>query len=236
MTTLLEVTGVTARYGRNVALRNVSVRVEEGQAVAVLGPNGAGKTTLLRTISGMVPSWEGRISFDGRSLRGSSPESIARSGVAHVPEGRGVLRQLTVRENLWLGALQGRDRRRWEDRLEHVLTLFPPLRERLHVPASVLSGGQQQMLVLGRALLSEPRLLMIDELSFGLAPLVRKEMFSFLETLKAQGLTILLVEQNVGDALQLADVAYCLAVGEVRLEGSAAKLRDDPELVRGYLA
>jgi branched-chain amino acid transport system ATP-binding protein len=236
MTMLLEVQDVTARYGRNVALRNVSLQVEQGQAVAVLGPNGAGKTTLLRTISGLVPSWEGRITFDGRPLRGIRPEAIARAGVAHVPEGRGVLRQLTVRENLWLGAQQSRNRNRWEDRLEHVLTLFPILRERLQVYASVLSGGQQQMLVLGRALLSEPRLLMIDELSFGLAPLVRKEMFAFLQTLKAQGLTILLVEQNVGDALQLADMAYCLAVGEVRLEGPAAKLREDPELVRGYLA
>jgi branched-chain amino acid transport system ATP-binding protein len=230
---LLELEGVEARYGPIKALHGVSLAVGEGEVVALLGANGAGKTTTLRAVSGTVRR-TGRISLAGRALERRSPEAVARAGIAHVPEGRGTFGELTVRENLRLGAWTRRGRGRGEE--ERVLAHFPALAERTRQHAGTLSGGEQQMLALARALMARPRLLMLDEPSLGLAPLVVASIFAILRGLnEGEGLAILLVEQNATLALEAASRAYVLETGRVAVDGAADDLRADESLRRSYL-
>jgi len=231
---LLELENVEAAYGPLKALHGVSLAVEQGQAVAVLGPNGAGKTTALRAISGTVRT-TGRIAFDGKSIAGRAPESIARLGVAHVPEGRGTFTHLTTEENLRLGAYR-RDPSELEASFARVYRYFPRLAERRQQPAGTLSGGEQQMLAIARAVMSRPSLILLDEPSFGLAPRVVESIFAIIERIrKEQRVSVLLVEQNAVLALALADRAYLIETGYVVTAGSAKALADDPQIRRSYL-
>ena len=233
MAALLELEAVEARYGPIKALEGVSLAVGEGEVVALLGANGAGKTTTLRAVSGTVRRI-GRISLAGRSLERRSPEAVARAGIAHVPEGRGTFGELTVRENLRLGAWTRRGRLRGEE--ERVLAHFPALAERTRQPAGILSGGEQQMLALARALIARPRLLMLDEPSLGLAPLVVASIFAILRRLnEEEGLAVLLVEQNATLALEAASTAYVLEVGRVALSGTSDELRRHEGVRSSYL-
>jgi branched-chain amino acid transport system ATP-binding protein len=231
--TLLELDSVEARYGPVQALRGVSLTVGEGEVVAVLGANGAGKTTTLRAISGTV-SRTGAIDLDGKPLRGG-PEAMARAGIAHVPEGRGTFVELTVNENLRLGAYTRRDGGIKAD-LERVVGYFPWMAERGSQRAGTLSGGEQQMLALARALMSRPRLLLLDEPSLGLAPLVVREFFRIVRELnEKEGLTVLVVEQDARIALSVSSRAYVLEVGRVALAGSSDDLRENESIRRSYL-
>ena len=221
---MLAVKDLDVFYGRVQALRGVGLRVSQGELVTIVGSNGAGKTTLLRAITGLVPSRGGVVAFEGGVISGRSTEAIARFGIVMVPEGRDLFGPLTVRENLSLGAYTasraGR-RQRMEDDLDRVLSLFPPLRARLGQVAATLSGGEQQMVAVGRALMARPRLLLLDEPSVGLAPLVIREIFHVLTKLKAEGLTILLVEQNARAAFRIADRGYVLGPGGLIAEADA---------------
>jgi branched-chain amino acid transport system ATP-binding protein len=221
---LLELEAVEAAYGPLKALHGVSLAVEEGQAVAILGPNGAGKTTTLRAISGTVHT-TGRIVFDGKSIAGRRPESIARLGVAHVPEGRGIYAELSVRENVLLGGVTRRDRKAVRSDIDRALTLFPRIGERMGQQAGTLSGGEQQMLALARALVSRPRLLLLDEPSLGLAPAIVGELFRIVRTLNQdEGMSVLVVEQNARIALDSVQYGYVLEVGRVVLADSSGDL------------
>jgi branched-chain amino acid transport system ATP-binding protein len=232
---LLELTDVTARYGSVTALHGVTLRVGAGEAVAVLGANGAGKTTTLRAISGTVRRG-GAIAFQGRSIVRRSPEAIAREGIAHVPEGRGTLTDLTVRENLRLGAYTRRDRAAVKEDEQRVLGYFPRLQERRDQRAGTLSGGEQQMLALARALMLRPRLLLLDEPSLGLAPIVVAEIFRIVGELnEREGLAVLVVEQNAVLALEASARAYVLEVGKVAVEGNSTALQRDESVRRSYL-
>ncbi len=233
MRTLLELDDVHARYGPVQALHGISLTVGEGEVVAVLGANGAGKTTTLRAISGTVAR-SGQIDLDGKPLP-RNPEAVARARVAHVPEGRGTFVGLSVEENLRLGAYTRRDRGLKAD-LERVMSYFPWMRERAGQRAGTLSGGEQQMLALGRALMCRPRLLLLDEPSLGLAPMVVREFFRVVRELNEQeGLTVLLVEQDARIALSISSRAYVLEVGRVALAGTSAELRDNESVRRSYL-
>ena len=215
---MLEVRDLDVFYGRVQALSGVSLRVAAGETVTIVGPNGSGKTTLLRGITGLVPIRAGMITFDGETISGLSTQEIVRRGIVMVPEGRDLFGPLTVRENLSLGAYtasRGSRRQRIEEDLDRVLNLFPPLHPRLNQHAATLSGGEQQMVAVGRALMARPRLLLLDEPSVGLAPLVIREIFRVLAKLKSEGITILLVEQNARAAVQLADRGYVLSPGGV---------------------
>ena len=233
MRTLLELDRVEAHYGPVQALHDVSLTVREGEVVAVLGANGAGKSTTLRAISGLV-SRGGTIEFDGKVLKGG-PEAAAKAGIAHVPEGRGTFVDLSVIENLKLGAYVRRDREVKAD-IERVSEYFPWMTERGGQRAGTLSGGEQQMLALGRALMSRPRLLLLDEPSLGLAPLIVREFFRIVRELnEREGLTVLVVEQDARIALSASHRAYVLEVGRVALSGGSAELRDDESVRRSYL-
>ena len=233
MRTLLELDAVQARYGPVQALRDVSLTVGEGEVVAVLGANGAGKTTTLRAISGTVHR-SGAIELDGKQVKGG-PEAAARAGIAHVPEGRGTFVDLTVTENLRLGAYTRRDRQVKAD-IERVSGYFPWMAERGTQRAGTLSGGEQQMLALGRALMRRPRLLLLDEPSLGLAPMIVREFFRTVQDLnEKEGLTVLVVEQDARIALSISSRAYVLEVGRVALTGTSAELRDDEAVRRSYL-
>jgi branched-chain amino acid transport system ATP-binding protein len=232
---LLEVSGLCAAYGQVRVLDGIDFSVERGQKVALLGPNGAGKTTTLRALSGMVRT-NGRVKFDGRSLVGQATADIARRGVAHVPEGRGTFPSLSVDENLKLGAYVRRDGAAVRKDLDRCYGWFPRLKERGRQPAGSLSGGEQQMLAVARALMLRPELLMLDEPSLGLAPIVTKELFRTLgEICDEQGMTVLLVEQNARLALDFADHAYVLESGRIALSGEADRIKDDDEVRRSYL-
>jgi branched-chain amino acid transport system ATP-binding protein len=232
---LLELAGVEARYGPVKALHGISLTVGEGEIVAVLGANGAGKTTTLRAISGTVRR-SGSIRFAGESIAGRPPEAVARLGIAHVPEGRGTLSELSVGENLRLGAYARRDRVEIREDEERILVNFPWLEERRNQRAGTLSGGEQQMLALARALMLRPRLVLLDEPSLGLAPRVVAEIFRIVVDLnERQGLTVLVVEQNAILALEAASRAYVLEVGRVALEGASAELRRNESVRRSYL-
>jgi len=234
MKTLLELDGVAARYGPVQALYNVSLVVREGEIVAVLGANGAGKTTTLRAISGTV-SRSGVIELDGKQLKGG-PEAAARTGIAHVPEGRGTFVDLTVTENLRLGAYARRRDRSVKEDVKRIAEYFPWMTERGGQRAGTLSGGEQQMLALGRALMGRPKLLLLDEPSLGLAPLVVREFFRIVRELnEKEGLTVLVVEQDARIALNASSRAYVLEVGRVALTGTSNKLRDDESVRRSYL-
>jgi len=233
VSTLLELDRLEARYGPVQALHGVSLTVDEGEVVAVLGANGAGKTTTLRAISGTV-SRSGTIDLAGKMLRGG-PETAARAGIAHVPEGRGTFVELTVVENLRLGAYTRRDRQVKDD-LRRVTEYFPWMEERGGQRAGTLSGGEQQMLALGRALMSRPRLLLLDEPSLGLAPMIVREFFRIVRELNEnEGLTVLVVEQDARIALSISSRAYVLEVGRVALSGTSSELRDDESVRRSYL-
>jgi branched-chain amino acid transport system ATP-binding protein len=232
---LLELEGVEARYGPVKALHGVSLSVAEGEIVAVLGANGAGKTTTLRAISGTVRR-SGTIRFAGKSIAGRSPEAVARLGIAHVPEGRGTLSELSVAENLRLGAYVRRDRASIQEDEQRVLAHFPWLGDRRNQRAGTLSGGEQQMLALARALMLRPRLVLLDEPSLGLAPRVVAEIFRIVGELnQREGLTVLVVEQNASLALEAASRAYVLEVGRVALEGGSETLRRNESVRRSYL-
>ncbi|HLB03742.1 MAG TPA: ABC transporter ATP-binding protein [Gaiellaceae bacterium] len=234
MPPLLELHDVEARYGAIKALHGISLAVEEGQVAAVLGANGAGKTTTLRAISGTVRR-SGEIVFDGKKLRGG-PEGAARLGIAHVPEGRGTFTELDVLENLRLGAYVRRDRAGVKADIERVTSYFPWIEARLHQHAGTLSGGEQQMLALARALMGRPRLLLLDEPSLGLAPLIVREIFRIVRELnEKEGLTVLVVEQNAKIALDVAERAYVLEVGKVAVEGTSAELRGNESVRKSYL-
>ena len=232
---MLQVEDVHVYYGQIHALKGVSLTVEEGEIVTLIGANGAGKTTLLRTISGLVQPRRGQVTFQGRSLLRLLPEEIVRLGVSHVPEGRRIFANLTVLENLELGAFLRKDRAEVARGLQRVFDLFPRLQERLHQPAGTLSGGEQQMLAIGRALMARPRLLLLDEPSLGLAPLLVRTIFDVIKEINSQGTTILLVEQNAHMALSVAHRGYVLETGRVVLSGPAEDLRQSEDIRAAYL-
>ncbi|MFI7597257.1 ABC transporter ATP-binding protein [Actinoplanes sp. NPDC049681] len=232
MSALLRTERLTAGYGAAPVLHDVDLDVAAGSITAVLGANGAGKTTLLRTLSGLLPAAQGRILLDGKDLRGVRVEEMVRRGVAHVPEGRGVVTELTVDENLRLGGLWRKDRADARRALDEVYELFEPLARRRSFPGHQLSGGERQMLALGRALVGRPRLLLLDEPSLGLAPRITSQIMQLLRTLRdSSGLTVLLVEQNVRGALAVADEAVVLSLGRVVSRGTSV----DDELRHAYL-
>ena len=235
---MLKLENVNTYYGRIQALRDVSLEVAEGEIVAVIGPNGAGKTTLLNTISGVVPSSSGQITLDDQSITNLSPERIVRLGISQVPERRQVFGTMSVLDNLILGAYHRhrRDgREKIERDLEFVFEIFPRLKDRVKQAAGTLSGGEQQMLALGRGWMAKPKLLLMDEPSLGLAPLLTKEIFRVSGELREQGMTILLVEQNARAALELADRAYVMESSQVVLEGTTAQLAADERVQTVYL-
>ncbi|MCG3175596.1 MAG: High-affinity branched-chain amino acid transport ATP-binding protein LivF [Candidatus Omnitrophica bacterium] len=232
---MLEVRHVHTRYGKVDCLKGVGLSVGAGEIVALLGANGAGKTTVLKTLSGLVRPSAGEVLFEGRRIDGVSPEEVVRRGVAHVPEGRKVFQKLTVLENLELGAYLRRDGAGVRGDLEHVFALFPVLKQRLRQRAGTLSGGEQQMLAIGRALMSRPKVLLLDEPSLGLAPIVVSSIFRMIREINREGRTILLVEQNARMALSVAKRAYVLELGEIVLSGEAEAVRDSPEVQSAYL-
>ncbi|MEZ4368290.1 MAG: ABC transporter ATP-binding protein [Kofleriaceae bacterium] len=235
MTALLKVEDLGVHYGGIHALRGVSFEVPQGQVVALIGANGAGKTTTLRAISGMVKASSGKVTFAGQDVTGRAPHKLVAMGLAHAPEGRGIFANLTVEENLELGAFLRRDRAAVARDRDHALTLLPRLRERLTQNAGTLSGGEQQMLAIARALLSRPRLLLLDEPSLGLAPQLVQTIFGIIRTIAAEGTTILLVEQNAHMALGVAQHGYVLEVGTIATSGPAATLASDDAIRRAYL-
>jgi len=232
---MLELENVHVRYGAIRALQGVSLRVEQGELVALIGSNGAGKTTALQTISGLLRASDGTITFESADITRAATDRIVALGISHCPEGRRIFGGLTVSENLRLGAVAQHDRQAVAEDLEMVLALFPLLKERLGQAGGTLSGGEQQMLAIGRALMSRPRLLLLDEPSLGLAPLMVERIFETIAALKAHGRTILLVEQNVHHALDIADRAYVLETGRITLDGPADVLRRDPKVEQSYL-
>jgi branched-chain amino acid transport system ATP-binding protein len=233
---LLELRHVTAGYGQFTALWDVSLRVERGEAIAVVGPNGAGKTTLMRVISGLIRPRGGAVVFDGAALDGRPAHEVVARGIAHVPEGRRIFPRLSVADNLKMGAFLPAARRTVRDSLERVYTLFPVLSERQRQRAGSLSGGEQQMLALGRALMGRPRLLLLDEPSLGLAPMVVREFFRIVRELnEKEGLTVLVVEQDARIALRASQRAYVLEVGRVALTGTSGELEGDESIRRSYL-
>jgi branched-chain amino acid transport system ATP-binding protein len=231
---MIEVKEITVRYGGITALDRVSLVIPHGKMISIVGANGAGKSTTINAISGMAPLSGGRIIFEGRSLA-ISPHLIARRGVVQVPEGRKIFSSITVKENLRLGAYMIRDRKRIEENMKKVYRIFPILEERQAQPGGTLSGGEQQMLAIARGLMSEPRTLLLDEPSLGLAPLMVLGIFKMIEALHRDGLTILLVEQNAQKALTIADYAYVLETGRMVAQGEGKKIAEDPVVKKAYL-
>ena len=232
---LLKIENLSVHYGAIQALHGVSIAVEPGEIVTLIGANGAGKSTTLRAVSGLVKPSAGTITFDGKNLAGLAPHKILRRGLAQVPEGRGIFPNLTVDENLDLGAFARSDRKNIADDRERVFALFPRLKERIDQRAGTLSGGEQQMLAIGRALLARPRLLLLDEPSLGLAPQLVQTIFKIIREINASGTTIFLVEQNAHMALRVAHRAYVLEVGAVVMQGDAKQLAASDEVKKAYL-
>jgi branched-chain amino acid transport system ATP-binding protein len=232
---LLQVNNLAVHYGAIQALRSVTLEVDEGEIVTLIGANGAGKTTTLRAISGMLQPSDGSIRFAGQDVTGTAPHKLVGRGLSHVPEGRGIFANLTVEENLDLGAYARTDKRAAATDRERALTLFPRVRERLKQTAGTLSGGEQQMVAIARALLARPKLLLLDEPSLGLAPQLVKLIFSIIREINASGTTVLLVEQNAHMALAIADRAYVLQTGSVCKSGAAKDLINDPFVKKAYL-
>jgi branched-chain amino acid transport system ATP-binding protein len=232
---LLDVRGVTAGYGAFTALWDVSLSVDAGEAVAVVGPNGAGKTTLLRVISGLLPVRAGELVLEDVRLTGRSAHEVVAHGIAHVPEGRRLFPALTVTDNLKMGAFLPTARRHFRASLERVYALFPILAERKGQRAGSLSGGEQQMLAIGRALMSRPKLILFDEPSMGLAPVMVLRLFDLIRQIRHEGYTILVVEQNVRQVLKIVDRAYLLEVGRIKMEGRAADLSEDEFVRKAYV-
>jgi branched-chain amino acid transport system ATP-binding protein len=232
---MLELRNVTAGYGQFTALWDVSLNVQAGEAVAVVGPNGSGKTTLLRVISGLVPMRTGALEFERAALTGRRPHEIVAHGIAHVPEGRRIFPALTVADNLKMGAFLPAARRAFAESVDRVYALFPVLAERRRQRAGSLSGGEQQMLAIGRALMSRPKLILLDEPSMGLAPVMVLRLFDMIRRIREEGYTILVVEQNVRQVLKLVDRAYLLEVGRIRMEGRADALSEQDFVRKAYV-
>lgn len=234
-TSMLEIRDVDVYYGKIHALKGVSLTVKAGELVALIGSNGAGKSTTLRAISGLLRPKQGSISYNSQRIDTLPPYQIVRLGISHCPEGRRLFGRLTVEENLRLGAIKETDSGAIARSMDYVYTLFPLLQERQRQVASTLSGGEQQMLAIGRALMSQPKLLLLDEPSLGLAPMVVERIFDVIKSLKESGATLLLVEQNAREALAIADRGYVIETGRVILEGDAAALRTNPQVEQAYL-
>ena len=232
---ILEVKDLEVYYGVIRALKSISFRVEEAKTVALIGANGAGKTTTLHTISGLIPMRKGQMFFDGKDLSRIKPHALAAMGMAHVPEGRRVFADMTVLQNLKLGAFSRKQKAETEETLRMVYARFPRLEERNNQIAGTLSGGEQQMLAIGRALMSRPKLVLMDEPSMGLSPIFVNEIFDIIAGMKADGVTVLLVEQNAKKALSVADRAYVLETGEIVLSGDAKELMDNERIRKAYL-
>ncbi len=232
---MLKLTNVSASYGRIEALHDISLEVPEGKIVALLGANGAGKTTTLRVIAGILHPTRGSVTFDGRDISRMETEEIVPLGIAMSPEGRQIFTGLTVAENLRMGSYTRKDKAGVERDLEWVLSLFPRLKVRLNQVGATLSGGEQQMLAIARALMARPRLLLLDEPSLGLAPMIVRDIFTIIRKVNSEGTAVLLVEQNANLALRTADYAYILETGKLAMHGPAAELRRNPEVKRIYL-
>ena len=232
---MLSLAAVSAGYGSFQALFGVSLEVAAGEAIGVIGPNGAGKTTLMRVISGLIPLRGGSMSIEGRAVAGLPAHRMVEQGIAHVPENRRLFPRLSVEENLRIGAFIPQARRRFAEQLDWVYTLFPRLKDRRHQLAGTMSGGEQQMCAIGRALMSRPKLLLMDEPSAGLAPLVVQQVFDLVRRIRAEGLTVLIVEQNVQQVLDVVDRAYLLEVGAIKLSGTSAELKDNSFIRQSYM-
>jgi ABC-type branched-subunit amino acid transport system ATPase component len=232
---LLRVGAIDAAYGKVQILHGVSIVVHPAEAVSIIGPNGAGKSTVLKSVMGLLKPSAGEIVFDGRGIAGLRPDQVVRRGIAYVPQGRIVFRDMTVTENLEMGAYTLADKRRQRDLIEQVYALFPRLGERPGQQAGTMSGGEQQMLAMGRAMMSEPKMILMDEPSLGLAPLFVEQVFERIGELKAQGMTLLIVEQNAVRSLSISDRAYVLELGRNRFTGTGADLLADPRVRRLYL-
>ncbi len=232
---MLTLTDISAAYGSFQALFGVSLEVRLGEAVGVIGPNGAGKTTLMRVISGLLPASGGGFALEGQALARLPAHRIVAAGIAHVPENRRLFPRLTVEENLRMGAFIPAARRHFAERLAWVYDLFPRLKERRHQPAGTMSGGEQQMCAIGRALMSKPKILLMDEPSAGLAPLVVEQVFDLVRRIREEGFTVLIVEQNVQQVLEVVDRAYLLEGGRIRMSGAAAALAGNEDIRRAYM-
>lgn len=233
--TMLELSGISVFYGNIAAVKDLSLRVDEGEIVTLIGSNGAGKSTTLRTVSGLLRPKTGSIQFMGRKLDGVPAHDVVKAGIAQSPEGRHIFPRMTVAENLDLGAFLRKDKAEVLADQERMLELFPRLRERIAQKAGTLSGGEQQMLAVARALMARPKLLLLDEPSMGLAPVLVDLIFATIRRIREAGTTVLVVEQNARAALSVADRAYVLESGSIKLEGPARALRDDPEIAKAYL-
>ncbi|MGF7159986.1 branched-chain amino acid transport system ATP-binding protein [Rhodoligotrophos appendicifer] len=232
---MLTIKGLHCGYGGNSAINGIDITIAKGELVTVIGPNGAGKSTLLRTISGLLKPTSGSIIFDGQDLLAIQPDAIVRTGIIHVPEGRMVLGRMSVRENLVLGAYARVQDAKVKRDFEHALALFPILEQRIDQQAGTLSGGEQQMLAIGRGLMGNPRLLMLDEPSLGIAPIIVEKIFAAIADIQSRGVTMLLVEQNAAKALAAADRAYALDLGRMTASGPASALLNDPRVRQAYL-
>jgi len=232
---MLSLSAVSAGYGSFQALFGVSLDVAAGEAIGVIGPNGAGKTTLMRVISGLIPFRGGAMSIEGRPVAGLPAHRMVEQGIAHVPENRRLFPRLSVEENLRIGAFIPQARQRFAEQLDWVYSLFPRLKDRREQLAGTLSGGEQQMCAIGRALMSRPKLLLMDEPSAGLAPLVVEQVFELVRRIRAEGLTVLIVEQNVQQVLDVVDRAYLLEVGTIKLSGTSAELKDNSFIRQSYM-
>lgn len=233
--TALSVKNLVVRYGAIEALKGIDIEVKEGEIVALLGANGAGKTTTLRTLSGLIESAGGSIEYYDKEISKVEPEKIAAMGIAQSPEGRQVFRDFTVEENLKIGSFTLKDKKQIQKNFETVYRYFPVLEERKNQVSSTLSGGEQQMLAIARALMSSPKILLLDEPSLGLAPLIVQGIMSIVEEIKAAGTTVIIVEQNAAQTLKIADYAYVLELGQIKMHGEAEKLKNDPQLIEAYL-
>ena len=232
---MLELNNLNAGYGSFQALFSVNLEVKKGEAIAVIGPNGAGKTTLLRTISGMLPVQSGNLSMEGTSLKDVPPYRIIDFGIAHVPENRRLFSSMSIEDNLRMGAFTPNARPHFEERLDFIFDLFPRLKERRSQIAGTLSGGEQQMCAIGRALMSSPKLLLMDEPSAGLAPVIVNQVFQLVQQIRDQGLTVLIVEQNIEQVLQIVDRAYLMEVGTIKISGKAEELIQSESIRKAYV-
>ncbi|MBE8590548.1 ABC transporter ATP-binding protein [Pseudomonas sp. MAFF 301449] len=232
---LLQIDGLQVRYGAIEAVKSLDLHIAEGERVTLIGANGAGKTSSLKALTGLLPVAGGEIRFAGRSVRGQAPDQLLRQGIVMVPEGRGIFARMSVLENLQAGAFLRRDNAQVQREMRQLFEHFPRLQERLQQSAGLLSGGEQQMLALARALLSRPRLLILDEPSMGLAPIMVEKIFQVIDDVCRQGMTLLLVEQNARLALQVTDRAYVMDTGRISLTGASKDLLDDPEVRSAYL-
>lgn len=232
---MLTVQNLTTSYGQIRAIREISLEVPEGKIVSLIGANGAGKTTTMRTIAGQLKPEGGAITFAGQRIDGKKPHQIVKAGLALVPEGRAILGKMTVLENLEMGAFQRKDKQGIQQDMEKMMGWFPILKERLHQLGGTMSGGQQQMLAIARALMSRPKLLLLDEPSMGLAPIVVADIFKVIQQINAEGTTVLIVEQNVRQALKIADYGYVLEAGKIVLEGTGESLLNDERVKEAYL-